>query len=119
MPAISQIMFCTLNTSAIDMTRILGGKLGMNDEIFVHVRGVEKQVEIAKTDEALGLTITDNGAGYAFVKRIKENSVAFESPNLQVLKLSRLREIMIDLHFLGWRCHSLHRWRITSWQATF
>lgn len=28
-----------------------------------------------KTDDALGLTITDNGAGYAFIKRIKEGSV--------------------------------------------
>lgn len=28
-----------------------------------------------KSDNALGLTITDNGAGYAFIKRIKEGSV--------------------------------------------
>jgi len=30
---------------------------------------------LTKTDDALGLTITDNGAGYAFIKRIKEGSV--------------------------------------------
>lgn len=28
-----------------------------------------------KSDDALGLTITDNGTGYAFIKRIKEGSV--------------------------------------------
>jgi PDZ domain-containing protein GIPC len=32
-------------------------------------------VEVVKNDDALGLTITDNGAGYAFIKRIKENSI--------------------------------------------
>ena len=37
--------------------------------------GRPKEVEVYKSDDALGLTITDNGAGYAFIKRIKENSV--------------------------------------------
>jgi hypothetical protein len=37
--------------------------------------GRAKEVEVYKSDDALGLTITDNGAGYAFIKRIKENSV--------------------------------------------
>lgn len=37
--------------------------------------GRPKEVELVKTDDALGLTITDNGAGFAFIKRIKDNSV--------------------------------------------
>lgn len=37
--------------------------------------GRPKEIELMKTDDALGLTITDNGAGYAFIKRIKEGSV--------------------------------------------
>lgn len=37
--------------------------------------GRPKEIELMKTDVALGLTITDNGAGYAFIKRIKEGSV--------------------------------------------
>lgn len=37
--------------------------------------GRPKEIELVKTDDALGLTITDNGAGYAFIKRIKEGSV--------------------------------------------
>lgn len=28
-----------------------------------------------KKEESLGLTITDNGAGYSFIKRIREGSV--------------------------------------------
>ena len=37
-----------------------------------------------KSEEALGLTITDNGAGYAFVKRIKAESVASSYSDLMV-----------------------------------
>jgi len=37
--------------------------------------GRAKEVDVFKSDDALGLTITDNGAGYAFIKRIKEDSI--------------------------------------------
>ena len=42
-----------------------------------------------KTEQALGLTITDNGAGYAFIKRIKEDSVISRIPHVQVGKWRR------------------------------
>ncbi|KAF2879505.1 hypothetical protein ILUMI_26659 [Ignelater luminosus] len=55
---------------------------------MIHVRyfnlGRPKEVEMVKTEDALGLTITDNGAGYAFIKRIKEGSVVDEIPHIQV-----------------------------------
>uniref|UniRef100_A0AAY4BRI5 PDZ domain-containing protein n=1 Tax=Denticeps clupeoides TaxID=299321 RepID=A0AAY4BRI5_9TELE len=70
-----QILFCTLNTHKIDMERLLGGQIGLEDFIFAHVKGIKKEVEVLKHEDALGLTITDNGAGYAFIKRIKEGSV--------------------------------------------
>uniref|UniRef100_A0A1B6FM06 PDZ domain-containing protein n=1 Tax=Cuerna arida TaxID=1464854 RepID=A0A1B6FM06_9HEMI len=70
-----EILFCTLNTHKVDMTKLLGGQIGLDDFIFVHRKGRPKEIELRKTEEALGLTITDNGAGYAFIKRIKENSV--------------------------------------------
>lgn len=57
------------------MTRLLGGQIGLDDFIFAHVKGRPKEIEIMKEDDALGLTITDNGAGYAFIKRIKEGSI--------------------------------------------
>ena len=47
---------------------MLGGQLGLDDFIFAHIRGQPKVVDIVKSDEALGLTITDNGAGLAFIK---------------------------------------------------
>ncbi|KAF0293096.1 PDZ domain-containing protein GIPC1 [Amphibalanus amphitrite] len=46
--------------------------------------GQAKEIEIVKTEQALGLTITDNGAGYAFIKRIKEGSVISRIPHVQV-----------------------------------
>ncbi|KYM96713.1 PDZ domain-containing protein GIPC1, partial [Cyphomyrmex costatus] len=69
------ILFCTLNTHKVDMTELLGGQIGVGDFIFAHKKGQPKEIELVKTDDALGLTITDNGAGYAFIKRIKEGSV--------------------------------------------
>ena len=57
------------------MTKLLGGQIGLDDFIFAHVKGQPKEIDIVKSEPALGLTITDNGAGYAFIKRIKEGSV--------------------------------------------
>lgn len=71
----ADILFCTLNTHKADMARLLGGQIGLDDFIFVHRKGQPKEVEVIKTEDALGLTITDNGAGYAFIKRIKEGSL--------------------------------------------
>jgi molybdenum cofactor biosynthesis enzyme len=70
-----KILFCTLNTHKIDMSQLLGGQIGLNDFIFAHIKGQPKEIDIIKSESALGLTITDNGAGYAFIKRIKEGSV--------------------------------------------
>lgn len=46
--------------------------------------GRPKEVELVKSEDALGLTITDNGAGYAFIKRIKEGSIIDGIPHIQV-----------------------------------
>ena len=65
---LGQILFCTLNSHKVDMQKLLGGQIGLEDFIFAHVRGETKEVEVTKTEDALGLTIMDNGAGYAFIK---------------------------------------------------
>lgn len=44
-----------------------------------------------KTEDALGLTITDNGAGYAFIKRIKEGSVVSRHNHIKVMRRTYLR----------------------------
>nr|XP_021139238.1 PDZ domain-containing protein GIPC1-like [Columba livia] len=64
----AEVMFCTLNTHKVDMEKLLGGQIGLEDFIFAHTRGQRKEVQVLKSEEALGLTITDNGAGYAFIK---------------------------------------------------
>ena len=79
-----QILFCTLNSHKVDMTKLLGGQIGLEDFIFVHLKGQPKEVDITKTEDALGLTITDNGNGYAFIKRIKENSTMHNVPLVSV-----------------------------------
>lgn len=78
------ILFCTLNTHKVDMMKLLGGQIGLDDFIFAHRKGRPKEVEITKTEDALGLTITDNGAGYAFIKRIKEDSVIDRIKHIEV-----------------------------------
>uniref|UniRef100_A0A8B9IAN1 GIPC1-3 GH1 domain-containing protein n=1 Tax=Anser brachyrhynchus TaxID=132585 RepID=A0A8B9IAN1_9AVES len=61
-------MFCTLNTHKVDMDKLLGAQIGLEDFIFAHVKGKRKEVEVLKSDDMLGLTVTDNGAGCAFIK---------------------------------------------------
>ena len=66
------------------MTRLLGGQIGLNDFIFAHVRGPTKEVTVDKTENSLGLTVTDNGAGCAFVKRIKEHSIIWQMKDIGI-----------------------------------
>lgn len=80
----NQILFCTLNTHKVDMSRLLGGQLGLDDFIFAHIRGQPKVVDIIKSEDALGLTITDNGAGIAFIKAIKEGSLMADIEGVHV-----------------------------------
>lgn len=57
------------------MDKLLGAQIGLEDFIFAHVKGIEKEVNVYKSEDSLGLTITDNGAGCAFIKRIREGSI--------------------------------------------
>lgn len=72
---VSEILFCTLNTHKVDMKKLLGGQIGLDDFIFAHRKGRPKEVSIVKKEESLGLTITDNGSGYSFIKRIRDGSI--------------------------------------------
>lgn len=77
------------------MNKLLGGQIGLDDFIFAHKKGRPKEIEIVKTEDALGLTITDNGAGYAFIKRIKEGSVIAQIPHIQVSDLVALLSLKL------------------------
>lgn len=70
------------------MNKLLGSQIALTDFIFVHRKGQPKEVELTKKEEALGLTITDNGNGLAFIKRIKPGSTIEKIPVIQVLRNS-------------------------------
>jgi len=82
--ATSDILYCTLNTHKVDMTRLLGGQIGLDDFLFAHVKGESETVKINKDGPALGLTISDNGAGYAFVKKIRDDSIMARAKGIDV-----------------------------------
>ncbi|XP_021957435.1 PDZ domain-containing protein GIPC3 isoform X2 [Folsomia candida] len=96
----SMILFCTLNTHRVDMDCLLSAQLCLDDFIFVHRKGTKKEVEVTKTEEALGLTITDNGTGYAFIKRIKEGSVI---DTIKAIQVGDHIEKIGDTSLVGWR----------------
>ncbi|XP_073174407.1 PDZ domain-containing protein GIPC1 isoform X1 [Lepidochelys kempii] len=96
----AEVMFCTLNTHKVDMDKLLGGQIGLEDFIFAHTKGQRKEVEVFKSEEALGLTITDNGAGYAFIKRIKEGSVI---DRIQVINVGDMIESINGQSLIGCR----------------
>ena len=54
---------------------------------FISTQGRPKEIEVEKNEDALGLTITDNGAGYAFIKRIRENSIISRLDCVQVIQI--------------------------------
>jgi len=80
----TDILYCTLNTHKVDMARLLGGQIGLDDFLFAHVKGNAKSTKVNKDGPALGLTISDNGAGYAFIKKIREDSIMDRVKDCQV-----------------------------------
>ncbi|KAJ8377639.1 hypothetical protein AAFF_G00254840 [Aldrovandia affinis] len=96
----AEVMFCTLNTHKVDMEKLLGGQIGLEDFIFAHVKGQKKEVDVFKGEDALGLTITDNGAGYAFIKRIREGSII---DRIQVISVGDMIESINGQLLIGCR----------------
>lgn len=82
--ATTDILYCTLNTHKVDMTRLLGGQIGLDDFLFAHVKGDAKDAKVNKDGPALGLTISDNGAGYAFIKKIRDDSIMSRAKGITV-----------------------------------
>lgn len=62
------------------MDSLLGNYISTGDLIVVHLCGQQRTHSIRKVQEYLGLTITDNGIGRAFVKRVNStDSVVLDS----------------------------------------
>ena len=66
------------------MEKLLGGQIGLEDLIFAHVQGETKHIDAIKDGPALGLTITDNGAGIPFIKKVREGSIMEKYPEVKV-----------------------------------
>ena len=93
------------------MSHLLGGQIGLDDFIFAHRKGDRKEIEIVKTEDALGLTITDNGAGYAFIKRVKDGSIISKNEYIEVRTLLLYFKLYLYIIFIcqGWRPHRENR----------
>ena len=78
------IIFCTLNTHKTDMSKLLGGQINLMDFIYAHCKGESKEITVVKSKPSLGLTITDNGAGHSFIKRVREESLMAQFPVVMV-----------------------------------
>ncbi|KAB0365984.1 hypothetical protein FD754_010140, partial [Muntiacus muntjak] len=101
-PQITEIMilYCTLNTPKVDMRKLLGAQIGLEDFIFAHIKGIKKEVNVYKSEDSLGLTITDNGAGYAFIKRIKDGSII---DSVKTICVGDHIEAINEENIVGWR----------------
>ncbi|CAK6441276.1 unnamed protein product [Pipistrellus nathusii] len=96
----SEILYCTLNTPKVDMEKLLGSQIGLEDFIFAHVKGIKKEVNVYKSEDSLGLTITDNGIGCAFIKRIKEGSII---DSVKTICVGDHIESINGENIVGWR----------------
>ncbi|XP_075241149.1 PDZ domain-containing protein GIPC3-like isoform X2 [Convolutriloba macropyga] len=99
----AEVMFCTLNSHTIhkNLENLLGGQIMLTDFIYVHLKSrMKKRVIVNKADSALGLTITDNGVGVAFIKRIREGSIISRLSNV---KVGDHIESINDQSTVGWR----------------
>ncbi|XP_054422871.1 PDZ domain-containing protein GIPC2 isoform X1 [Pteronotus mesoamericanus] len=96
----SEILYCTLNTPKVDMEKLLGSQIGLEDFIFAHVKGIKKEVSVYKSEDSLGLTITDNGVGYAFIKKIKDGSI---TDSVKTICVGDHIECINGENIAGWR----------------
>ncbi|KAK0405966.1 hypothetical protein QR680_018285 [Steinernema hermaphroditum] len=70
------ILFATVNTHKPDPNALLAGTINENDLIFVHLAGETFEVELEKTGQYMGVTITDNLNGNVVVKQIHAKTPA-------------------------------------------
>ncbi|GMR41576.1 hypothetical protein PMAYCL1PPCAC_11771 [Pristionchus mayeri] len=74
-PGQPDVLYCTINSPKVDMDHLLSSSLGLGDVIYVHLVGETITKKFTKNENNIGLTITDNGAGRAFIKRVRDGSI--------------------------------------------
>lgn len=60
------------------MQSLLANYLSVGDLIVVHMCGEKQSLSLVKSTDQLGLTVTDNGHGRAFVKKVKSCDQSIE-----------------------------------------
>ncbi|VDL85016.1 unnamed protein product [Nippostrongylus brasiliensis] len=101
------IIFCTINTFKPDMDKLFAGALEYSDMLFAHVKGQAVEVEMTKSEELFGLTVSDNGRCRSFIKRMKENSVAARAR--PALAIGQLIEKIDGVNVTGMRHYEVVR----------
>ncbi|CAD6199062.1 unnamed protein product [Caenorhabditis auriculariae] len=103
----SELMFLTVNTFKVDMTKLFTGTLNFTDMLYAHVRGQPVEVELIKDETSFGVTITDNGMGNAFVKAIRDGSVFARA--FPATRVGQLIEKIDGVNVLGKRHYEVAR----------
>ena len=75
-------------------------------QIYVHFKGRAKEIELIKTEDALGLTLTDNGTGSVFIKRILPFSIM---DRLKIVQIGDQIEKINGLSLIGRRHYEVAR----------
>lgn len=98
-------MYCTLNTHKLDVERVLGREIGLNDFLFAHVKSQPKEIRIRRDCEAFGMTLTDTGCGVVFIKRIIPGGMmAFASASCGgMIEIGDQIEKINNISFIGRR----------------
>ncbi|CAI2738217.1 unnamed protein product [Dicrocoelium dendriticum] len=102
-------MYCTLNTHKLDVDKVLGYEIGLNDFIFAHVRGQPKEITMRKQCDSLGMTLADTGCGTVFIKRIQPGGTIAHVSECSggLLEVGDQVERVNDVSFVGRRHHEL------------
>jgi len=66
------------------MTKLLGGQIMFGDFLYCHISAPSTtMLNVEKTSQMFGLTITDNGHGQAFVKGKRPGSIVEDNDEIQ------------------------------------
>merc|ERR1712166_1588253 len=95
--ATESILYCTLNTHKIDMTRLLGGQIGLDDFMFAHIASPDG------AKEAMGGTgNVGAGSGKKTLRMKKDGTAVVEEIDDAVVKIVGEIDDMLD-SFIGIR----------------
>ena len=88
------ILFCTVKSNKIDMDEIVceRDEVARHEIIYVHVKGASKEVSLVKSEETLGVNVTDTDrvrsglarANKAFIKSIEKGKVLSRHTRIKV-----------------------------------